>query len=1071
MQPSKFSILKFGKRQKESVLGRTLLPYSDSAASKISHFIKSKDKIILDYIIAQGNKNECPYININILGKTFLGLLDSGANKTLINEYTWNILQSLNCKLDASRSTICTVANNDQCQCLGVVTVPVTLQNVTKLIEFYVIPELRQSVILGIDFWAKMGIIADISRGEWYFSSKEEHSVQIKHIESQSDLSTVQQVRLDAIVQDYFNTFKENELGCTSIVKHKIITNSPPIKQRYYPVSPYKQKLIDAELDKMLEQGVIEKSCSAWSSPVLLVPKKDGSQRFCVDFRQLNQVSERDAYPLPFMSSILSKLGSTKYISSLDIKSAYWQVALDEESKQYTAFTVPGRGLYQFTRLPYGLHNAPATFQRLVDVVLGPDLEPFVFCYLDDIIIVTPNFEKHLTVLSEVLHRLRNAGLSLNKEKSKFCRPELKYLGYVVNHSGLHVDLDKVQCIINLPKPVNLADVRRLLGMVSWYRRFIPSHSDLVAPLTNLLKKDVTFQWDAPCEESLGKIKEALISAPILTIPNFEKPFILQTDASNVGIGAVLTQIYDDQEHVICYLSRALTRTERKFSVTERECLAVLWSVEKLRCYLDGVKFTVITDHHSLVWLNNLKDPQGRLGRWVLRLQQFDYDIVHRKGLDHVVPDFLSRAINPNDEGVELHLVEVSDVHDPWYLKMIDKINHYPLQYTKWRVVDNKIYKRMEANFKELRDPSDCWKLVLPRELRKEAIHSCHDVPLSGHLGIYKTFSRVSRFYYWPSMRNDIIRYIKSCKTCQSTKPEQKAPAGHMGNALIPDKPWQIISFDLVGPLPRTSRGYQFIFVVTDIFSKFNLFFPLRRAIATQIVKILEDSVFLLFGVPQFCRCDNGVQFRSKEFEKLCQKYNVKVIYTPNYHPQPNNTERVNRVLKTMISSYVDKEHRKWDEHLSALACALRTARHETTLHTPYFINFGRDMFLDGKEYQRVPQELVSENTDDDLGDRNKVLHSMRKLVKENLVNAYSKSSQHYNLRRRDVSYEVNDLVWKRNYAISDAANYVTKKLSKRFEGPFRVKKKVGYCTYELEDELGNTKGLWHVVDLKPYKS
>lgn len=1005
-----------------------------------------------------------------MLGQAFFGLLDSGANRTFINQETWDKLRCIGLRLDTSRQATCRVANDEECECLGIVSAPVRLKNVVKVIDFYVLPRLRHSLVLGIDFWSKMGIVPNIRSGEWHFAKDEPTTPQLNQIQSESDLTPEQKVRLNVVVDDYFRSIPSDVIGCTHCVKHSIVTHSPPIKQRYYPVSPYKQKLIDKELDEMIESGIVERSTSAWSSPVLLVPKKDGTQRFCVDFRKLNSVTEKDAYPLPYISSILSKLGSTRYISSLDIKSAYWQVELDAQSRLYTAFTVPGRGLYQFTRMPYGLSNAPATFQRLVDVVLGPELEPFVFCYLDDIIVVAPDFEKHLEILKEVLDRLSKAGLTLNREKSHFCRPELTYLGYVVNRNGLHVDPGKVQCILDLPTPKNPSDIRRVLGMLSWYRRFVPSYSELVAPLTRLLRKSVKFNWSPQCESAFRGVKEALVSAPILCTPDFSKEFVLQTDASNYGIGAVLTQHYDEREHVICYISRTLSRTEQKFSVTEKECLAVLWSIEKLRGYLDGASFTVITDHHSLLWLDRLKDPQGRLGRWVLRLQQYDYKIIHRKGKDHVVPDALSRLVSSDDSSpLAVNLIQVIDIRDPWYAKMVRLVTQKPLSYPLWRVADGKLYKRVKLDYPALRNDDDYWKLVVPKEYRNSVLLECHDIPTSGHLGTFKTFHRVAQLYYWPSMRADITSYVRSCQVCQRTKPEQKLPAGHMGKPIIPHHPWQILSIDMIGPLPRSNKGHQFIFVVTDVFSKFTLAYPLRRSTAPHICKVLEEQVFLLFGVPQVIKSDNGRQFKSREFTHLLGKYGVKSFFTPNYHPQANNVERVNRVLKTMITAYIKDDQRKWDEHLSALTCAIRTAKHEVTSQTPYFINFGREIYLSGQEHEPKNVELDTPQSSVERPERTAALSELCRKVREKLIINQDVNQSRYNLRRRDVHYKVGDWVWKRKHVLSDAVNYFSSKLAGKYEGPYKVSKRLGYCMYRLEDENGLDKGEWHVKDLKPF--
>lgn len=1040
--------------------------FSKKSANCPNNLKYDRNKILLDYILSQVGSGECPYVKVNICGRDIYGLLDSGANCTFMGDVGWKILQSLGVKLDSSKSITCTVANSESCQCKGTIMVPVKLRDVVKIIKIYIVPSLRHELILGTDFWREMGIVPDLRRGEWYFSTTSPPNPVLNKLVAVEDLTNAENLLINKIVDEHFTKHEPNKIGCTSLVKHTIITESEPIKQRYYPVSPYKQKQIDEELDKMIDAGVVEPSESGWSSPVLLVPKKDGSQRFCVDFRKLNKVTKRDAYPLPYISSILSKLGGAKFLSSLDLKSGYWQVELEEGSKQYTAFTVPGRGLFQFTRLPFGIANAPSTFQRLVDTVLGPVLEPYVLVYLDDIIVATPTYEKHVEVLREVFRRLESAGLTLNRDKCLFCRSELRYLGYVINREGLHVDPEKVNAMVNLATPKTVTDVRRIIGTVSWYRRFVSNFSDLIAPLTKLLRKGKKFDWSMECENAFSQIKEALVSAPILACPDFSKPFELQTDASAVGIGAVLLQVYGDREHVICYLSRALNRAERNYSATERELLAVVWSVEKLRCYLEGVKFTIITDHFSLLWLDALKDPSGRLGRWALRLQQFDYEVRHRKGKDNVVPDVLSRAIPEVELEAQLNVVHVNAVKDKWYLKMLHLVETHPLKYLKWRIVDGNLYKYVSGDFARLESENDKWKLVIPKEKRQEVLYECHDSPLGGHLGMYKTVSKVTRRYYWPCVKADVARYVKSCEVCQQVKPEQKLPAGLMGKAVIPDAPWRIISMDLVGPLPKTKKGNMNILVVTDNFSKFSLLFPLKRATASNVVKLLEEHVLLVFGVPQYLRVDNGVQFKSREFTSLATKYRIRINYNPYYHPQANPTERVNRVVKTMLAAYVKNNHRDWDTYLGALGCAIRTARHEVTSQTPYRINFGKEMHLSGKEFQK---DFSSDDEMPSLEGKAAEIQKLRESVFLRLQKAQERAARSYNLRRRLVEYGVGDKVLKRKYTLSDAANYYNAKLAGRFEGPYKVKKKRGYCTYELVDEEERDKGIWHVKDLKPY--
>lgn len=1064
----------YGKLAKKLVVDRELVSdvlkspilfnlTSQCSLEELKHYQQDSEPV-LNYILTQADANECPFIQVKLYDYACMGLLDSGADKIYINESIFELLKMFGVVFHPSQSN-CVVANNVTTECIGYMTIPIRLQHKVKIFDVYVIPQLKHRLILGALFWIKMGIVPDLRKGEWHFGQTHEKQLHVNEIQTADDLTSAQRETLTSIVEDYFEKTNNIKLGCTNLVTHKIITNSPPIKSRYYPVSNFIQRKIDEEVTKMLDLGVIERSDSGWSSPVLMVPKENGEYRFCVDFRKLNKVTEKCAYPLPYMNSILDRLGKARYLTSLDIKSAYWQIKMDEQSKKYTAFTIPGRGLFHFNRMPFGLTNAPATFQALVDKIFGPELEPYLFKYLDDLIIVTPDFETHIEVLSETFKRLLKAGLTLNREKCRFCRDELKYIGYVVNRFGLSVDPEKVSAIVNMPTPKTPRQVRSVIGMISFYRRFIPNLSAMISPLTALTKKNTKFQWTPECEKSFQNVKNALITAPILDRPDFNCPFVLQCDASSYGLGCVLTQIIDGKEHVICYLSRALTKNELKFSVTEKELLCVLWACEKLRCYIEGTRFTVITDHHSLIWLNNLKNPQGRLGRWALRLQQFDMEVVHRPGKNHVVPDCLSRAV---EHGT---LDSIHHNSDPWYDKMCQKVLTNPLGYSNWRLDSgNRLYKYVRHN--SFSKEVDYWKIVIPKPNRLKILQDCHNNPLSGHLGIYKTYYRVLSRYYWPKLKADVAKFVSKCKTCAEQKPEQKLTAGQMGSKPNISRCWQYIAVDLMGPCPRSTRGHRFILVVCDYFSKFMLSFPLRQATARAVTKIMEEHVFLLFGVPEFLLSDNGVQFKSKEFTKLLSDYKVKHRTTPLYHPEPNFVERANRTIKTMISSYVQDNQKHWDSNLAKLTCAYRTAKNEVIQNTPYSVNFGCEMITSGQQY--IEENLKNDCLGDDTpshtmkGNELEELIKLRKFVKKKLEEAHERTSHDYNLRHRPVQFKPGDLVWRREHTLSDAAQGYTAKLAKKFTGPYKVRKKLGINTYELEDGTGKTKGNWHIKDLKP---
>ncbi|KAG5873594.1 hypothetical protein JTB14_014407 [Gonioctena quinquepunctata] len=386
------------------------------------------------------------------------------------------------------------------------------------------------------------------------------------------------------------------------------------------------------------------------------------------------------------------------------------------------------------------------------------------------------------------------------------------------DENGLHVDPGKVEVILQIPTPSKISEVRSLIGTASWYRRFIPNFSTVIQPLTELLKKNTKFVWTPRQEAALREVKEHLISAPVMACPNFDLPFIVQTDASGYGIGAVLTQNHPDVgERVVSYLSRSLTKQERKFSTTERECLAVIWSIEKLRPYIEGTHFTVVTDHWSLCWLNNLKDPTGRLGRWSLKLQQYSFDLVHRKGKENVVPDMLSRTV-PIIDALDIAVNVDLGKSDKWYDRMLYDVDSNPLRFPTWRISDSKLYKYVQ--FKKIPglDFHDDWKLVIPKNKRKDILLKCHDDPQAGHPGAFKTFKRVSEHFYWPKMKADISSHVKRCKVCCENKPEQRKPAGLLTPHRVVDRPFQLVCCDLIGPLPRSNRGFKFILVIVDNF-------------------------------------------------------------------------------------------------------------------------------------------------------------------------------------------------------------------------------------------------------------
>ena len=402
--------------------------------------------------------------------------------------------------------------------------------------------------------------------------------------------------------------------------------------------------MVQAELKAMVEMGVIEESNSAWCSPIVLVGKKDGSIRFCVDYRKVNEVSRFDAYPMPRVDELLDRLGTARFFTTLDLTKGYWQIPLSPESKEKTAFSTP-YGLYQFVTLPFGLFGAPATFQRLMDRVLRPHAA-YAAAYLDDMIIHSDSWAEHVRQVAAVLESLRQAGLTANPKKCAVGRREVQYLGYHLGGGQVRPQVDKTAAIAACPRPKTKKEVRRFLGLAGYYLRFIPNFAELTSPLTDLTRKGASdpLQWTEQCQESLERVKQALCGEPLLHTPNFSLPFVLQADAEGRGLGAVLSQQVRGVDRPVLYISRKLSEREARYSTMERECLAIRWAVDALRYYLLGRSFTLCSDHAPLQWLHRMKDVNNRITRWYLSLQPFNFRVIHRPGAQMAVADFLSRS-------------------------------------------------------------------------------------------------------------------------------------------------------------------------------------------------------------------------------------------------------------------------------------------------------------------------------------------------------------------------------------------------------------------------------------------
>lgn len=1025
----------------------------------------------IDTILHNKPNDDCrPYATVQVNNFPISGLLDSGSAITILGNNAHLVLENSGLILTKDDFISVTAAGGQLLKSIGYIYIPIKFESEFHIVKAFVIPEIKTNLILGIDFWRAFHIcpkylssITLSSNDICAISSTEQTFVQ-----GYENLNNSEKLLADNVIKQFESISAERKgLGKTDLITHRIDTgDSDPIRQRYYRLSPEKQRVLVEQVDEMLSLDVIEPCESAWSSPVLIVTKKNGQPRFCLDSRKLNSVTKRDAYNLPYISEIFDNLRDARFLSSIDLSKAFWQIPIAVEDRDKTAFYVPGRGSFRFKRTAFGLTNAPATQQRLVDLLFR-EFDLKVFAYLDDIIIISEDFNSHVSLLLRVLDKLNQANLTVNLEKCNFFRNQLKYLGYVVDSCGLRTDPAKVEAILNYPTPTSRKDLKRFIGTATWYRRFVPNFSSIAGPLNSLTstkKGTPPFKWSSEADAAFQKLKECLVSAPVLACPDYCKPFEVHTDASNYGVGAMLTQTIDGKEHPIAYMSRSLSAAEKNYSITERETLAVITALEYWRCYLEnGQSFTVYTDHSALKWFLSISNPTGRLARWGVRLSAFDFTLKHRKGVDNVIPDALSRAVPVSAICTSNTYL---DTKDTWYKTIYNGCLNAPINFPNFLIKNNALF-RLSKNKHELTSEFS-WKEVVPDELREKVLLENHAEPTAGHLGIFKTYRRLALNYFWPGMYQDVVKLISTCDKCLAYKSQNHQTLGEMGRPKQCSRPFQMISIDLMGPLPTTRKQNNFILVVTCCFSKFCLIFPIKKSTADVITKILEESVFLVHGIPQTILLDNGPQFIGKVTEALFKKYSIPNVYfTPKYTPQVNLVERHNRTIITCISTFVDDDHRSWDIFIPKIQFAINNSVNEATNFTPSFLVFGRELatcgshFTDadlGDEILFFPRDIYAEN----LGVLSKVFDQ----VQARLWHAHVKNTAHYNLRRKQAEFNVGDIVMKRAYFLSDKEKQFSKKLAPKFIKSKIVAKK-SPLVYVLEDMSGKALGTWHIKDLK----
>ena len=865
-------------------------------------------------------------------------------------------------------------------------------------------------------------------------------------------------------------------------------------------------------LQDMLDKKIISPSKSPWASPVVLVQKKNGSVRFCIDYRKVNAVTRKDAYPLPRVDDTLDTLAGSVWFSTLDLKSGYWQVEVNPGDREKTAFCTQ-QGLFEFNVMPFGLCNAPATFQRLMNLVLAGIQWHSCLVYIDDIIIFGKTFDQHLHNLQQVLDRLRQAGLKLQPSKCQFLQHEVIFLGHVVSQNGVAPDPEKTSKVAQWPTPSSAKEVQQFLGLASYYRRFVKDFAAVAKPLHRLTEKGVPFVWTDQCQGCFNTLKTLLTSAPILALPNWSRPFIVDTDASDLAIGAVLAQVNEDgEEQVIAYASRCLSKAEKNYCVTRRELLAVVTFLQQFKQYLLGRPFMIRSDHGALTWLQNFKEPDGQLARWLEKLQEFQFTIVHRPGRKHNNADALSRipcrqcgrtshvvagpTIIPMQESPEelpVSGVDLTDGHTTQDLRQAQLSDHCIGKILQAKEVEDKpsaefargqslTYRRLHQQWDQLivqegvlwrhyQTPSEnqSWlQLVVPQSLQAVILNELHEGAVGGHLGQDKTLHKLKERFYWPGHFNAVRDWCQTCPDCASRKsqaPRRRAPLG----TITAGYPTQIMAVDLLGPLPESHSGNSYVMVVGDYFTRWMEALPIPNQEAETVAKQLVDEVFLRYSVPEQLHSDQGRQFESELVREVCKLLNIRKTRTTPYHPQCDGlVERFNRTLLDMLATCSKDHPFDWEQHIRKACIAYNTSVNQSTGFTPFYLMFGRQarlpvdiMFGTNKPEPQSPNEYAAA--------LKKQLTTAFDIARDQMSRQHVRQKEYYDQKLHGKPYQKGDLVWLHSSVVKRGHH---RKLHHPWTGPYQVLKQISDATYRIKQVDGKRqRKIVHFDRLKPCPS
>jgi len=850
-------------------------------------------------------------------------------------------------------------------------------------------------------------------------------------------------------IQQLIDSYKPKQGNQTSVETKIILQDETPVCLKPRRLAVKEKAILNAQLEDWLRDGVVQPSSSRYSSPVIIVPKKNGTYRVCVDYRQLNRKILRDRFPMPLIEDHIDALADARVFSVLDLKNGFFHVPVAQESRQYTSFVTPD-GQYEFLKTPFGLCNSPTSFLRFIDEVFR-DLsrKNIVFAYMDDLIIPGKTEAEALTNLKKTLTVAAEAGLTINWEKCKFLQKRVEYLGHVLEDGHISPSPTKIESVRRFPVLTTKKAIHSFLGLTGYFRKFIRNYARIAKPLSDIMKEDQKFRFEEEQRQSFEQLKGILTTEPILQIYRPDAITELHTDASKEGYGAVLLQKRKEEDSFkpVHYMSRKTTDAEKKYHSYELEALAIMTAVKKFRVYLLGIQFKIITDCSAFQKTLSKVDISPKIARWALTLKEFNYEIEHRSGtrLKHV--DALSRY----------PVMVVNDRLTPMIRKQQEEEER--IRIIK-KVLEKEPYEDYSCeNGILMKRVGDKNVIVLPTSMHHDIIRKTHD---NGHFGVKKMSESIQNEYYIPKLREKIEKYVSCCVPCILAEKKRGKKEGELMPIPKGDVPLSTYHVDHLGPITMTSKLYKHLFVVVDGFSKFVWIYPTKTTSTKEVLEKLQDQQ-KVFGNPCRIISDRGSAFTSDNFQNYCREENIEHILITTGVPRGNGqVERINRIIIPILTKLSHDHPDKWFKYVHRVQVAINSTYQRSIGTSPFEVLFGIKM------RRKEDPELLSLIEVESIATFAEGRQELRKLAQENISRVQCENRRTHDRKCKSATqYKEGDLV-----VIKRTQFGTGQKIKDKYLGPYKVSKRKGNNRYEVIKEA-DVEGPWitssSADQMKPY--